>query len=170
MADQSAKERPIVTVRGLVPDEQGRLLFIYEKGPNLWVPPGGRLEHGEEMYEAIEREVYEETGYKTKVDKFAFVYDQVLGSIDWHVVQMYFLMQPVLSSELNEEWEDLDTEYDYGVRRLKFMSLEDIKNEEWVEPQFISDFMMGNLGDSYIPYIKTAQEHEDVIFKKRAQA
>ena len=48
-----------VTVKGLVHDEAGRLLFVRERG-DTWDLPGGGLEHGEEIFEALRREFREE--------------------------------------------------------------------------------------------------------------
>lgn len=48
-----------VTVKGLVRDCQGRLLFVRERG-DRWDLPGGGLEHGEEIFEALRREFREE--------------------------------------------------------------------------------------------------------------
>lgn len=168
VADQTSRERPLVVVRGLVPDEHGRFLFIHEAGPGLWVPPGGRLEHGEEMVDAVAREVYEETGYKTTVDRFAFTYDQYLKSIGWHVVQFYFLMEPVQSADLQQNWKDIDQEYDYGTRQFKFMDVEAIHQEDWVEPQFITDYMTGTMTQPYVPYMKQALKHEETKLRKKA--
>ncbi|MDO4712600.1 MAG: NUDIX hydrolase [Candidatus Saccharibacteria bacterium] len=48
-----------VTVKGLVRDCQGRLLFVRERG-GAWDLPGGGLEHGEEIFNALRREFREE--------------------------------------------------------------------------------------------------------------
>lgn len=48
-----------VTVKGLARDEAGRLLFVRERG-DTWDLPGGGLEHGEEIFEALRREFREE--------------------------------------------------------------------------------------------------------------
>lgn len=48
-----------VTVKGLVRDEAGRLLFVRERG-GTWDLPGGGLEHGESLHEALRREFREE--------------------------------------------------------------------------------------------------------------
>ena len=48
-----------VTVKGLARDGQGRLLFVRERG-DTWDLPGGGLEHGEEIFDALRREFREE--------------------------------------------------------------------------------------------------------------
>ena len=48
-----------VVVKGLVRDELGRLLFVQERSDS-WDLPGGGLEHGEDITEALKREFLEE--------------------------------------------------------------------------------------------------------------
>ena len=48
-----------VAVKGLVCDELGRLLFVQERSDS-WDLPGGGLEHGEDITEALKREFLEE--------------------------------------------------------------------------------------------------------------
>ena len=48
-----------VTVKGLVRDNTGRLLFVRERG-GAWDLPGGGLEHGEGLEQALRREFREE--------------------------------------------------------------------------------------------------------------
>ena len=48
-----------VAVKGLVCDELGRLLFVQERSDS-WDLPGGGLEHGEDVTEALKREFLEE--------------------------------------------------------------------------------------------------------------
>ena len=48
-----------VAVKGLVRDESGRLLFVQERSDS-WDLPGGGLEHGEDITEALKREFLEE--------------------------------------------------------------------------------------------------------------
>ena len=48
-----------VAIKGLVRDELGRLLFVQERSDS-WDLPGGGLEHGEDIIEALKREFLEE--------------------------------------------------------------------------------------------------------------
>ena len=64
--------RPEVAVGALAVDH-GRLLCIrrgHGPGAGLWSLPGGRLEAGETLYEAVVREVMEETALEVVVDRF----------------------------------------------------------------------------------------------------
>jgi ADP-ribose pyrophosphatase YjhB (NUDIX family) len=70
---QSADDtRPRVPCVGaVVRDDAGRLLLIrrgHEPSRGLWSLPGGRVEPGETLEAAVEREVREETGLAVRVD------------------------------------------------------------------------------------------------------
>ena len=57
--------------------EDGKILLVKQKvsDSRAWSLPGGRLEEGETLESAIERELQEETGLKTKVKKLLYVCD-----------------------------------------------------------------------------------------------
>ncbi|MDD5163409.1 MAG: NUDIX hydrolase [Candidatus ainarchaeum sp.] len=44
--------------------------------PNRWDFPGGKMEHGENPYKAIEREIKEETNFKAKALRPEFVFSE----------------------------------------------------------------------------------------------
>lgn len=52
-----------VSIKALITDEQGRLLMI--GGGDHWGIPGGGLEHGENIHDALSREIKEELGVTT---------------------------------------------------------------------------------------------------------
>jgi ADP-ribose pyrophosphatase YjhB (NUDIX family) len=53
-----------VSVAGVVIDDAGRALLIRRRDNGHWEPPGGVLEAGETIPDALQREVLEETGIK----------------------------------------------------------------------------------------------------------
>ena len=58
-------ERPhSVSVAGVIVDDAGRALLIKRWDNGRWEPPGGVLEAGETIPDALQREVLEETGVK----------------------------------------------------------------------------------------------------------
>jgi ADP-ribose pyrophosphatase YjhB (NUDIX family) len=54
-----------IGVQALVVREKEILLISHSYGSNAWATVGGGLQYGETPYEAIKREVREETGYET---------------------------------------------------------------------------------------------------------
>lgn len=57
--------RPAIGVSALVFDRRGRVLLVRRGRPpaqGKWHPPGGRLEAGESLLQAVHRELREETG------------------------------------------------------------------------------------------------------------
>ncbi|MHA4813681.1 NUDIX hydrolase [Streptomyces aculeolatus] len=51
-----------MSVAGVIVDDEGRALLIQRRDNGRWEPPGGVLEQGETIPEALQREVQEETG------------------------------------------------------------------------------------------------------------
>lgn len=49
-----------VSIKGIVFNEQGDVLVVRETGRDFWDLPGGGMDHGESVREAIAREMYEE--------------------------------------------------------------------------------------------------------------
>jgi 8-oxo-dGTP diphosphatase len=84
-------ERPEVAVGGIVIDD-GRLLLV-ERGRGsavgTWSIPGGRVERGETLAAAVEREVAEETGLSVRCGAFVGWVERISG--DYHYVIMDFM-------------------------------------------------------------------------------
>ncbi|WP_104530508.1 NUDIX domain-containing protein [Blastococcus saxobsidens] len=72
-AGEHGDARPVVPCVGaIVHDRAHRLLLIrrgQEPGRGLWSVPGGRVEPGETVAEAVEREVLEETGLRVRAGR-----------------------------------------------------------------------------------------------------
>lgn len=56
------------TATGFVLNKAGdRILFIFHKKLQIWLPPGGHIDDGELPHEAVVREVFEETGVRAEI-------------------------------------------------------------------------------------------------------
>jgi 8-oxo-dGTP diphosphatase len=55
-------------------DEEARILLCHRTDRDMWNLPGGRVEKHEAPWEAIVREVEEETGLQVQVEKLIGVY------------------------------------------------------------------------------------------------
>lgn len=52
-----------VSLKAVIRNSDGEVLVVYEKGQSGWSLPGGGMDHGETIKEAMKRELYEELGY-----------------------------------------------------------------------------------------------------------
>ena len=89
-----SEPRPTLAV-GAIVVRDGRLLMVRrgrEPGRGLWSLPGGRVEAGESLSEAVRREVKEETGLDVAVGELAGVYE--VPAPDHLVVLDYFAVAP----------------------------------------------------------------------------
>lgn len=85
---------PQIAVGAIVVSE-GKLLMIKrakDPGAGLWTVPGGRLERGEHLKDAVRREVLEETGVEVEVGDLLGILE-VVG--DPHYVILDHLAEPV---------------------------------------------------------------------------
>jgi ADP-ribose pyrophosphatase YjhB (NUDIX family) len=88
--------RPTVAVGAFVFDAAGRVLLVQRgrpPGAGLWTVPGGKLELGESLAAAVEREVREETGLVVRCGALVDVVERVIdaGGARWHYVILDYL-------------------------------------------------------------------------------
>jgi mutator protein MutT len=98
---RSFPERPIVGV-GAVIVAGGQVLLVrraHEPLKGEWSLPGGAVELGETLAEALVREVREETGLEVRVGPVVEVIDRVHrasdGRIEYHFVIVDFVCAPI---------------------------------------------------------------------------
>jgi 8-oxo-dGTP diphosphatase len=91
-------DRPSVGV-GAVVIHDGRVLLIRRGKEPLrgrWVIPGGTVEAGETLHEALVREVREETGLAVRPTEVVLVFDRILrddGELRYHYVIIDYLCE-----------------------------------------------------------------------------
>lgn len=92
---------PALTVDGILFHE-GTVLLIQRKHPPFegsWALPGGFVDYGETTEDAVVREVFEETGLKTKIRSLIGVYSDPCRDPRGHTVTIAYLIDR-LSGEL----------------------------------------------------------------------
>lgn len=100
-----------VSAAGIVLDASGkRVLLIHRRDNGRWEPPGGVLELGETIEDAVVREVEEETGARVEVERLTGVYKNMRQGIVALVFRCRLLSEPL--SHTGEAsivaWHDID--------------------------------------------------------------
>jgi ADP-ribose pyrophosphatase YjhB (NUDIX family) len=101
-----------VDVRAAVFKDQ-MLLMVKEAMDGTWSMPGGWADVGDEPSTAVEREVFEETGFVVKAKKLVGVYDanRVPGKMElYHAYKLVFLCD-LIEGEAKTSFETLDVKF-----------------------------------------------------------
>jgi 8-oxo-dGTP diphosphatase len=84
-----------VRVAAVIPSGDGMLLVRHRKdGETYHLLPGGGVEQGETIADALRREVLEETGLTCDIAYPLFINDSIAPDGSRHVVQLTFLVRP----------------------------------------------------------------------------
>ena len=109
----SARQYPvhIVAAGGFVANETGQILLLKSPRYGDWEFPGGQVEEGETIPDALEREVFEETGILVKVKSLVGIYSNIRrpSIVNMDFVCEYVSGAPQTSNESSEvAWFDRD--------------------------------------------------------------
>lgn len=92
---------------GAIIIEEGCVLFATNAEAKYYYSVGGGVHHGESSRDAVEREVFEETGVRYEVDRLAFVHENFftddtrsLKGLDCHELALFYIMKPRGTKEL----------------------------------------------------------------------
>ena len=80
---------PISSVLAIILNNKQEILFVRQKtGPfkGWWLLPGGKVEFGETIKDAVIREVEEETGLLVRVSKLLGVFDVIDAKQNLHFI------------------------------------------------------------------------------------
>jgi 8-oxo-dGTP pyrophosphatase MutT (NUDIX family) len=95
MAKDPSIARPVPVVRLIVPDEDGKVLILKRArtayGEGGWCLPGGKVDYGERVEQAVSKELREETALDCESARFLFFQDSLPpepGSM--HCINLYF--------------------------------------------------------------------------------
>ena len=96
----------IVAVSGLISHPDGRILLI--RGPRRgWEFPGGQVEEGENLIEALQREIQEESGVTASIGSLVGVYSNIKAPTKL----AFGFLGDYVSGELTTSTESLETEW-----------------------------------------------------------
>ena len=94
--DRQYPPRPVLGVGAIILD-QNKILLVERGKPPLegeWSLPGGAVETGERLEDALAREVFEETGLRVSIQNLGLVFERIMpdstGSCEYHYVLIDF--------------------------------------------------------------------------------
>jgi 8-oxo-dGTP pyrophosphatase MutT (NUDIX family) len=104
----TAQLHPLPAVRALIEDADGRILIIRRAntdfGQGDWCLPGGKVDYGQTVEEALRREIMEELSQELVTAGFFFYQDSLpLVPGGPHFINFYFHCQVAGEMQLNEE-------------------------------------------------------------------
>jgi nucleoside triphosphatase len=99
---------PVPVVRAIIPDAGGRVLFLRRAagthGGSGWCLPGGKIDYGNLVEDALRRELAEETGLQVQQSRFLFFQDSLpLEPEGMHCINFYYECLCPGEPRLNDE-------------------------------------------------------------------
>ncbi|GAA0822145.1 NUDIX hydrolase [Colwellia asteriadis] len=134
--------KPNTTVAAII-HHQGKFLLVeeIEQGKTVYNQPAGHLEKGENLIEAIKREVLEETGLSLSPDYLSGIYYLYRQDVDLYFLRFCFVIE--LTSYLKGKANDTD------ITATHWLSLAEIKAKTFelrssMVLECIEDYLSGN--------------------------
>ena len=113
-----------IYVRGILKNPKNQILLLKNNpqqkiAANEWVLPGGTLEFGEDLENALAREILEETSLK--IVNISFFAHQKIILADTHWLGIYFVCDV-------KNWENMENREPEKHEKLQFFSWENLPN------------------------------------------
>lgn len=105
-----------ISLKGLVCNDKGEVLVVKETGRAWWDLPGGGMDHGEDMRQAIAREMYEEVRLEGDFDYKIIAVEEpkhLPGINVWQIRLIFKVMPRQMVFEAGDDGDDIafvDTE------------------------------------------------------------
>jgi 8-oxo-dGTP diphosphatase len=111
MIDNPAQLYPIPIVRALIENSEGHVLLLKRAdtayGNGGWCLPGGKIDYGQTVEDALKREIKEETSLRLLSADFFFFQDSLpLQPGEMHCINLYFHCSVSGDLRLNDESSD----------------------------------------------------------------
>ncbi|MFA4998748.1 MAG: NUDIX domain-containing protein [Candidatus Paceibacterota bacterium] len=115
-----AEPKPYIVVAALI-EKDGKFLLereVIESGKEYWLIPGGKVEYGETLTEALEREIKEETNLDIEVKEFIDFQEAIHVKYNYHTVIFFYRATTKSEKIILED----------GILEAKFFTKEEIKS------------------------------------------
>jgi 8-oxo-dGTP diphosphatase len=129
MSENEYPDKPRVAVGGIVFKDNRVLLVRRGKPPaeGDWAIPGGSVDLGETLQQAVERELLEETAITVKAKEIAYVFDVISGDPEGRVRFHYVII-------------DLMADYVSGRPRPG----DDVSDARWIAPDELNNLRINS--------------------------
>lgn len=122
------------TARGIIIDKGELLVFRLAKASDWYSLPGGRIEFGENIEDAIVRELTEETGINPEVGKLLMVHDMAL--VDKHRIEFFYHIKN------GTDYRNIDlSKTTHGFEVAETLFLNPATTDKTILPAFLKDIV-----------------------------
>lgn len=132
---------PSLTTDGII-FKNNQILLIKRKNPPFkgkWALPGGFVEYGEKTEDAIIREVSEETGLKTKINKLAGIYSDPDRDPRGHTVTIVYILD-IIFGDINAGDDASNVKF-FNIKELPKLSFDHSKIINDILQRFYCDVL-----------------------------
>lgn len=160
------------SVKVLLLNDQNEILLICADGSKItyangkyygrfWFPIGGKIEAGEDLFDAAIREIYEETGIKKEEIELGPIvwfgeFDLNLSGIITKLKQKFIVAR---TKKHNASLTNLDDWEKKVIKEIKWFSLEKIKNSiEVIFPVLLPKYLPDIIAEKYPKKIDLAKQ------------
>jgi 8-oxo-dGTP diphosphatase len=115
---------PKLTADGVILRKNTILLIKRKNDPfkGKWALPGGYVEYGEKVEDTVVREVFEETGLKTKIHNLIGIYSDPDRDPRGHTITVAYLLN-IISGELRSNDDAIDVKF-FSLKNLPKLSFD----------------------------------------------
>jgi ADP-ribose pyrophosphatase YjhB (NUDIX family) len=120
-----SEKEPRIVVAAIIRNGNKLLLVkeILESGREYWIFPGGGVKFGENLEEAVKREIKEELGMEIEIEKLLTFKEAIFPEYNYHTIIFFFLAKPLGKLSIKEE-KILDAHY-FDFKEIEKLDLVD---------------------------------------------